>query len=116
MVSPRRRLTSRTRVWSLALGPTGRVMPERVITKPPSAELKPDQTDQDTLPPYEQLDAILECLIEHEMPVADIVARGHENEERQGIRPRGLIKWNPAKSKGSRLKSTKCPGEGGEPI
>ncbi len=60
------------------LGPTGRVIPERVITKPPSAELKPDQTDQDTLPPYEVLDAILECLIEHEMTVAEIVARGHD--------------------------------------
>jgi NAD+ synthase len=60
------------------LGPAGRVMPERVITKPPSAELKPDQTDQDTLPPYEVLDAILECLIEREMTVAEIVARGHD--------------------------------------
>jgi len=60
------------------LGPTGRVIPERVITKPPSAELKPDQTDQDTLPPYEALDAILECLIEQEMTVAEIVARGHD--------------------------------------
>ena len=60
------------------LGPAGRVIPERVITKPPSAELKPDQTDQDTLPPYDVLDGILECLVEHEMPVADIVARGHD--------------------------------------
>ena len=51
------------------LGPAGRVMPERVITKPPTAELKPNQTDQDTLPPYDELDDILECLIEHEMPV-----------------------------------------------
>ncbi len=58
--------------------PSGRVMPERVITKPPTAELKPDQTDQDTLPPYEVLDDILECLVEHEMPVASIVARGHD--------------------------------------
>ena len=41
------------------LGPAGRVIPERVITKPPSAELRPGQTDQDTLPPYEDLDAIL---------------------------------------------------------
>ena len=59
------------------LGPAGPVMPGRVITKPPSAELKPDQTDQDTLPPYEELDAILECLVENEMPVSEIVARGH---------------------------------------
>jgi NAD+ synthase len=59
------------------LGPSGRVMPERVITKPPSAELKPNQTDQDSLPPYDVLDDILECLIEHEMRVEQIVARGH---------------------------------------
>jgi NAD+ synthase len=59
-------------------GPAGAVIPERVITKPPSAELKPNQTDQDTLPPYHVLDAVLECLIEHEMTVAEIVARGHD--------------------------------------
>ncbi|HEU4827518.1 MAG TPA: NAD+ synthase, partial [Dongiaceae bacterium] len=46
-----------------ALGPKGPVMPERVITKPPSAELKPNQTDQDSLPPYDVLDGILECLV-----------------------------------------------------
>jgi NAD+ synthase len=62
------------------LGPKGRVMPDRVITKPPTAELKADQTDQDTLPPYDKLDDILECLVEHEMPVAEIVARGHDEE------------------------------------
>ncbi len=61
-----------------ALGPEGRVIPERVITKPPSAELRPDQTDQDTLPPYDELDDILRCLIEHEMGVAEIVGRGHD--------------------------------------
>ena len=60
------------------LGPTGRVIPERVITKPPTAELKPNQTDQDTLPPYEQLDALLKCLIEGEMSLRDIVALGHD--------------------------------------
>ena len=59
------------------LGPSGRVMPERVITKPPSAELKPNQKDEDTLPPYAMLDDILQCLIEHEMTVPEIVARGH---------------------------------------
>ena len=62
------------------LGPAGRVIPERIITKPPSAELKPDQTDQDTLPPYDALDDILQCLIEHEMGVADIVSRGHDQQ------------------------------------
>jgi len=60
------------------LGPAGRVMPERVISKPPSAELKPNQIDEDSLPPYKVLDDILECLVEHEMPVAEIVARGHD--------------------------------------
>ncbi len=62
------------------LGPAGRVIPERVITKAPSAELKPDQTDQDTLPPYDQLDDILECLIEGEMAFDEITARGHAAE------------------------------------
>ncbi len=62
------------------LGPAGRVVPERIITKPPSAELKPDQTDQDTLPPYDALDDILECLIEREMGVAEIVSRGHDRQ------------------------------------
>ncbi len=60
-----------------ALGPDGPVMPERIITKPPTAELKPDQKDQDTLPPYDVLDDILECLIEREMTPEAIVARGH---------------------------------------
>ncbi len=59
------------------LGPLGRVMPERVITKPPSAELKPNQKDEDTLPPYAVLDDILQCLVEREMTVAEIVGRGH---------------------------------------
>jgi NAD+ synthase len=61
-----------------ALGPAGAVMPERVITKAPSAELKPDQTDQDTLPPYVDLDAILEGLVEGEQSVDALVARGFD--------------------------------------
>jgi NAD+ synthase len=61
-----------------ALGPEGRVMPERVITKPPSAELKPGQTDQDSLPPYEVLDAILQGLVEGEQSVDAMVARGFD--------------------------------------
>jgi len=61
-----------------AFGPAGRVMPERVITRPPSAELKANQIDQDTLPPYDVLDDILSCLIEHDRGVDDIVARGHD--------------------------------------
>ena len=58
-------------------GPKGAVMPERVITKPPTAELKPGQTDEASLGPYKVLDDVLHCLIEKEMPVAEIVARGH---------------------------------------
>jgi len=61
-----------------ALGPDGRVMPDNVIVKPPTAELRENQKDQDSLPPYEVLDAILERLVEREMPVADIVAEGFE--------------------------------------
>jgi NAD+ synthase len=61
-----------------ALGPLGAVMPDRVITKPPSAELKPDQKDQDTLPPYEVLDEILEGLVERELGVDALVAAGHD--------------------------------------
>ncbi|MBL6953606.1 MAG: NAD+ synthase [Alphaproteobacteria bacterium] len=61
-----------------ALGPAGRVIPENTITKPPSAELRPDQKDEDSLPPYEALDDILRCLVEEEMAFDAIVARGHE--------------------------------------
>ncbi len=58
-------------------GPPGVVIPANIITKPPSAELRENQTDQDSLPPYEVLDDILSCLVENEMPLAAIVARGH---------------------------------------
>ncbi len=61
-----------------ALGPDGPVMPERVITKPPTAELRHNQTDQDSLPPYDLLDAILERMIEREMGPAEIVAQGFD--------------------------------------
>lgn len=60
------------------LGPEGRAMPDRVITKPPTAELKPNQTDQDSLPPYEDLDAILRCLVEDDLSVVATVAKGHD--------------------------------------
>ncbi len=63
-----------------ALGPAGRVVPERVITKPPSAELRPDQKDEDSLPPYADLDDILHCLIEENLGTEEIVARGHDLE------------------------------------
>ena len=60
------------------LGPKGVVIPERIITKPPSAELRDDQKDEDSLPPYEILDGILERLVEREMSIADIVTDGYE--------------------------------------
>ena len=53
------------------LGPDGPVMPQRVIDKPPTAELRPDQKDEDSLPPYALLDRILEALVEHEKSVAE---------------------------------------------
>jgi NAD+ synthase len=61
-------------------GPRGRVIPESSITKAPTAELRPNQTDQDSLPPYEELDAILHDLIEEELSVPQIVARGFTRE------------------------------------
>ena len=63
-----------------ALGPAGRVIPESSITKAPTAELRPNQTDQDSLPPYDELDAILTGLVEEELSVAEIVARGFARE------------------------------------
>jgi len=53
------------------------VIPERIISKAPTAELRENQKDQDTLPPYDVLDDILNCLVELEMPLPEIVARGH---------------------------------------
>jgi NAD+ synthase len=81
----------KTRVFELAAwrnegdvsglkGPAGEVIPPSIITKAPSAELRENQTDQDSLPPYAVLDAILEALVEDEKPVAEIVAAGHDLE------------------------------------
>ncbi|MCB1512422.1 MAG: NAD+ synthase, partial [Hyphomicrobiaceae bacterium] len=61
-----------------ARGPAGIVIPENILTKAPTAELRENQTDQDSLPEYDVLDDILSCLVEHEMPLHDIVERGHE--------------------------------------
>jgi NAD+ synthase len=61
-------------------GPEGRVIPERVITKPPSAELRDNQKDQDSLPAYDVLDSILEGLVERDEGIADLVAQGHDPE------------------------------------
>ena len=61
-------------------GPAGEVIPPRVIDKPPSAELREDQKDEDSLPPYEVLDAILEGLIDHEASIPDLVAEGYDRD------------------------------------
>jgi NAD+ synthase len=63
-----------------ALGPEGAVIPENVLVRAPSAELREDQTDQDSLPPYDVLDAVLERLIEREEPVAAIVDAGFDRD------------------------------------
>jgi NAD+ synthase len=59
-------------------GPAGEVIPPRVIEKPPSAELRPDQKDEDSLPPYPVLDAILEMLVDGDRSVAEIAAAGYD--------------------------------------
>jgi NAD+ synthase len=61
-----------------AHGPKGRVMPENVITRPPTAELRANQKDEDSLPPYSVLDPLLECLVEKEMSFDEIVAQGFD--------------------------------------
>lgn len=61
-----------------ALVPHGDVIPQRIIIKPPSAELRPDQKDEDSLPPYPVLDDILRGLVDLEEDVDDILARGHD--------------------------------------
>ncbi len=68
-----------------ALGPEGEVIPSNILTKAPTAELRENQTDQDSLPPYDVLDDILHCLVEDEMPIKDIIARGHDGEIVQKI-------------------------------
>jgi NAD+ synthase len=70
----------KTEVYRLAAwrNTQGFVIPERIITKAPTAELRENQKDQDSLPPYDVLDDILEGLVENEQPVAEIVARGHD--------------------------------------
>jgi NAD+ synthase len=76
------RLSSLRNSWKPvgARGPTGEVIPVNIITRPPTAELRENQTDQDSLPPYDMLDAILERLVEREQPLAEIVAAGFDRE------------------------------------
>jgi len=73
-------------------GSTGPVIPERIITRPPSAELRPDQTDQDSLPPYEVLDAILALYMEDDRGIEDIVAAGYARADVERVTR--LIKLN----------------------
>ncbi|MFO8008588.1 MAG: NAD+ synthase [Candidatus Brocadiia bacterium] len=77
----------KTTVYELAryVNRDGEVIPDSVLTRPPSAELKPDQTDQDTLPPYEQLDPILSMYIEGNCGLEEIVRRGHDPETVQRV-------------------------------
>ncbi|MGE3991580.1 NAD+ synthase [Pseudorhodoplanes sp.] len=74
------RLSALRNTWKPdgALGPGGVVIPQNVITKPPTAELRENQKDQDSLPPYDILDGILERLVEKEQPIAEIVAAGYD--------------------------------------
>jgi NAD+ synthase len=74
------RLSSLRNSWKPdgALGPSGEVIPVNIIVRPPTAELRENQTDQDSLPPYDMLDAILERLVEREEPLASIVAAGFD--------------------------------------
>jgi NAD+ synthase (glutamine-hydrolysing) len=73
-------------------GSIGPVIPERIITRPPSAELRPDQTDQDSLPPYEVLDAILALYMEEDFGLEQIVAAGHARADVERVTR--LIKLN----------------------
>ena len=77
--------------WRNAQGPVP-VIPERIITRPPSAELRPDQTDQDSLPPYEVLDAILQRYMEDDQSIEQIVAAGHAPADVERVTR--LIKFN----------------------
>jgi NAD+ synthase len=65
---------------AIALGPSGEVIPENILVRPPTAELRENQTDQDSLPPYEVLDAILERLVEREEPISVIAEAGFDRD------------------------------------
>ncbi len=69
----------------IGLGPDGPVIPDAIITRPPSAELRPDQKDSDSLPEYPVLDDILLGLVEQELSVDAVAARGHPREVVQRI-------------------------------
>ncbi|PXW98534.1 NAD+ synthase (glutamine-hydrolysing) [Sphaerotilus hippei] len=88
-------LVYRLATWRNAQGVAsgqGEVIPERIITRPPSAELRPDQTDQDSLPPYEVLDAILARYMEEDQGIEQIIAAGFERADVERVTR--LIKFN----------------------
>jgi NAD+ synthase (glutamine-hydrolysing) len=80
----------KTMVYELArfINRNGEIIPESTITKPPSAELRPNQRDQDTLPPYEVLDPILRLYVEENLSVAEIVAQGFDEKTVRWIQRR----------------------------
>jgi NAD+ synthase (glutamine-hydrolysing) len=80
-------------------GSVGPVIPERIITRPPSAELRPDQKDQDSLPPYEVLDAILRLYMEEDRGIDEIVAQGFDRADVERVTR--LIKINEYKRRQS---------------
>jgi NAD+ synthase (glutamine-hydrolysing) len=94
-------LVFRLAAWRNAQGPErgGEVIPPRIITRPPSAELRADQTDQDSLPPYEVLDAILAMYMEEDRSIEDIVAAGHARADVERVTR--LIKLNEYKRRQS---------------
>ena len=73
-------------------GTVGAIIPERIITRPPSAELRPDQTDQDSLPPYEVLDAIIARYMENDEGIEALVADGFDRSDVEKVTR--LIKLN----------------------
>src|SRR3546814_2413151 len=79
----------------LPRNPVAPVMPERVIAKPPSAELRPDQKDEDSLPPYEDLDRMLHMLVEEEASVDDVVARSEERRVGKECVSTCRSRWSP---------------------
>ncbi len=74
---------SKTLVYRLAnyRNTLGQVIPERIITRAPSAELRPDQTDQDSLPPYDVLDAIMACYVEQNLAIPEIIEMGYDEDD-----------------------------------
>ena len=89
----------KTLVYDLSrwINRNGEIIPTSTIDKPPSAELRPDQTDQDSLPPYDLLDAVLALYVEENLPVREIVARGYD--EALVRRITGLVDRNEYKRK-----------------